>query len=208
MSRLAPTFQRVRGTFRWDAQSQRFRLASNGRFVTQAAVKRAVNRVITGAKSEIASLARQVANGSIEIGEFQIRMAAQLKSLHLASVAAARGGFPNLSAADYGRAGQVLRVQYGYLNAFAVDIETGRTSPGRIEQRANLYAAAAGGTYENTRRAAAVDVFTEERRTLHAQESCPDCIAEALKGWAPVGTLREIGDSVCQANCKCEWRFR
>lgn len=207
---IAPqTFESVRSAFRWDRKLQRYRLASSGQFVRQTAVKRALLRVVDASKDVVGRLGASVAEGSISISEWQVRMAATVKSLQLAAHAAARGGFAALTANDFGRIGSTLRFQYSRLAAFALDIERGRISAPAIEARARLYAASANATFENGRRfGAEVGEMTEERRVLGASEHCEDCVLEALRGWQPLGELREIGDSRCMANCRCSFRFR
>lgn len=55
-------------------------------------------------------------------------------------------------------------------------------------------------------------VFEAERRvhllSFHEHKPCRTCIAESEKGWQPLGTLNEIGDSECMGNCDCyfEWK--
>ena len=54
-------------------------------------------------------------------------------------------------------------------------------------------------------------VFDKERRVhLLAEDQhkyCKTCITESRKGWQPLGTLNEIGDSECMGSCDCyfEW---
>jgi len=55
-------------------------------------------------------------------------------------------------------------------------------------------------------------VFASERRvhllSFMEHKPCQTCIEESRKGWQPMGTLAEIGDSECMGNCDCyfEWR--
>ena len=55
-------------------------------------------------------------------------------------------------------------------------------------------------------------VFEAERRvhllSFHEHKPCHTCITESEKGWRPLGTLNEIGDSECMGNCDCyfEWK--
>lgn len=202
-----PTLAEIRAEFRFDKDAQRWRGAS-GRFVSERALKRALTRFADNAGAEIRGLARQLNDGEINLAEWQEATALRVKNIHLAMHAAGRGGFHNLTQADYGRLGARLRRQYGYLQRFALDIEAGRQSPAQIEYRAGLYAAGGNGVYENARRDGANEVYAEERRVLGAAEHCDVCIEEAAKGWVEAGTLRQIGDSPCRANCMCRFRFR
>lgn len=211
MSRLAPlSYEAVRTAFVWERTTQRYRLARTGRFVKRTAVKRALLKVVDGAKGELRELAARMAEGEVTIGEWQVRTARVVKSLHLAAHAAARGGFGQLTAADYGRVGAVLRFQYSRLAAFAVDAEQGRMTGPQIIARAGLYGASGNGTFEGGRRwGAEVAGKTQERRILHPAEHCAPCVEEALKGWQPIGTLLAIGEGTpCRSNCRCTFQFK
>ena len=37
---------------------------------------------------------------------------------------------------------------------------------------------------------------------------CKTCLAESNKGWQPLGSLREIGDSECQSGCDCFYMWK
>jgi hypothetical protein len=205
------TTQDVRAAFGWNAQSQRYTDLATGRFVPLADVKRAIggpNGVIVNARIEIETISEQMARGEIEIGEWQERMGQAVKNLDLATMAAGKGGVAQLTQRDYGLAGQRLRFDYERLELFARDVESGRIKGNRIVERAKLYANRRNGVYENTRRDAAQEVFSQERRTLGDAEHCSVCVEEAAKGWVEIGTLRKIGDSPCRMNCRCSFRFR
>lgn len=203
--------QDVRGAFGWNAASQRYTDLASGRFVPHAAVSRAIggpNGVIVNARIEIERLAEQVTDGTIEIGEWQERMAGAVKNLDVATMAAGKGGIAQLTQRDYGLAGQRLRFDYARLEQFARDIEAGRIRGNAIANRARLYANRRNGVFENTRRDAAAEVFTEERRVMTPGENCKTCVEQARLKWQPLGTLNKIGDSLCKMNCRCVFRFR
>jgi len=209
MSRLTTfTLERARTAFTWDAASQRYRLAASGRFVKREAVKRALLRVVDGTKGELRELARRMAEGTLPVGDWQAQAARKLKSLHLASHAAARGGFGQLTAADYGRVGSTLRFVYGRLERFAGAAARGELSGPQIEARAALYSSHAAATHENARRyGAQVAGYTLERNVLGVGESCRGCIEQTERGWVRIGELVPVGQRLCLANCRCSLRF-
>lgn len=166
--------------------------------------------VVDGTKADLRRLAARMAEGAIEISRWQRETAATLKSLHLASWAAARGGFHSLTASDYGRVGAVLAYQYRRLASFALDVEQGRMTGPQIEQRSTLYAASANGTFEGGRRyGAMLAQFTEERRVLGNSEHCPGCVEQAMLKWQPIGSLLPVGEGTpCRMQCRCSFIFR
>ena len=78
-------------------------------------------------------------------------MMQEIKMSHLANAAAAKGGWDQMSQADYGRAGQAIRAQYDYLNKFAQQVADGEQKlDGTLTRRAQMYAEAGRDTYEAT----------------------------------------------------------
>jgi hypothetical protein len=201
------TLQRVRSRFTYDAASMRYRDPS-GRFVPADRVRRALLDVVRGSKRTINALARELAGGKISVGDWQAAMETAVKDLNLAATMAAKGGPGTMTPRDFGLAGARIRFHYERIDVFARLVEDGRLSAGQITARAQLYANAGAGVYENARREAARGVMTEERRVLGNAEHCPVCVEEAAKGWQAIGTLKRLGDSPCRANCKCRFRFR
>jgi bacterioferritin-associated ferredoxin len=204
---LPRTTAEVRTLYRWDKNSLRY-IDQRGRFVKSADVRKALSDVVNANKRQIRALARQLNNGTLSVQQWQASMETAVRDLHLGATAAGKGGFGQMTQRDYGLAGQRIQFHFAKLDGFARDVEAGRISAGRVVARAELYARAGVGVYENARREAARGVMTEERRVLGAAEHCGVCVEEAAKGWQPIGTLKRLGDSPCLANCRCSYRFR
>lgn len=174
-----------------------------------AQVRTALDRFIESAGTRLQALTINLQAGQIGVAEWEAAFAVTLKRMACASAALAKGGWAQMTPADWGRVGWEVRRQYEFLHQFALDIGTGvQPLDGRLNVRANLYAQAARGIYEEVRRAIMREAgATRERRVLGISESCPDCIEYARRGWQPIGTLPRIGDSACRTNCHCtfEW---
>lgn len=204
---MAESLAALRSRYEWDATALRYR-GPRGAFVSAKAVKQAHTTYIRRSTREIERLATQAASGALPVDEWQRLTANLVKSVHLASAAVAKGGWAQMTPADFGRVGQGLRFHYGKLAKFAREIQTGRLNPGTVRQRAGMYAAAAGGVYENTRRRDAAGVFTEERNVLGKSEHCQVCKDQTARGWVAVGTLVPIGQRSCLTRCRCRYAFR
>jgi len=50
--------------------------------------------------------------------------------------------------------------------------------------------------------------YVEERSVLGIADHCDGCLAEAGKGWRPIGTLLPIGGRDCKARCRCHFEYR
>ena len=70
-------------------------------------------------------------------------MRRHIKNTHLNAIAMERGGWANMTPSDFGRAGQIIRKQYGYLRNFGREIASGKQRlDGTLGRRAQLYTAA------------------------------------------------------------------
>ena len=194
----------------WNSDAQRYIDLRTGQFVSRAQVRTALDQAIVSAKDGMRDIAQDLVDGNISLADWQTRMAQQIKLIHLASGAAAVGGWAQLTPSDYGRIGAALRQQYAYLQRFALQIENGLVPlDGRLIVRSLLYGEAGRGTFEDFARAAAQRAgMTHERRVLGAAEHCKDCVKYAGWGWKPIGTLPRIGNSQCVTNCHCTFEFR
>lgn len=200
------------GGFRWNDKLGRY-IAPNGRIVSQDDVRHAIDAAIAKADMRARALGTAFANGDITAGVFFRDMRRVVKQTHLYSAAAARGGWAQLDASDYGRVGAQVRKEFGHLNNFARDVASGkRPINGRIPFDAELYAEASRGTYD---RVQVADMrrrgMREEKNVLHRAEHCDgprSCIGERDRGWVPIGALIPLGDRKCGRRCKCTKRFR
>jgi hypothetical protein len=145
--------------------------------------------------------------------------------------ALAMAGPDDLSAADTEILNRSAQVQVDYLDKFEREIisnpppeigdadlsqvilvEPPRSVGQRIAQ-AESYGNAVWQATINTGREKVrkQNVFEKERRVHllaeHEHKYCKTCIDQSRKGWKPLGTLNEIGDSECMGSCDCyfEW---
>jgi hypothetical protein len=188
----------------------RYRDRATGKFVSELSVRGDLDKYIDAKNKGLDALTNQLRNREISLADWQLQMRAEIKSAHLNAAMVARGGRDQMTPADWGRTGRELRNQYEYLDKWAADIASGKVKlDGRANVRAQLYGDASRSTYEQNRRAvASVNGYTQERRILHAAESCVDCLEYAGLGWQPIGTLPRIGESQCRSNCRCTFEYQ
>lgn len=191
--------------YQWDGTARRFR-APSGQFVPDAGILQELDGYIASKADRMASLSTQLQSGSLDLAAWQEQMLREIKALHVNASELAHGGRAQMSQADFGRVGRVLRDQYEFLRSWSNDIASGAApNDGRLPARATLYAEAGRATFEGVRardqRAAGVRF---ERNVLHASESCSGCIAESGRGWVEIGSLVPIGSrSPCLVRCRC-----
>lgn len=191
--------------FRWNEAARRY-IRANGQFVPPTMVRRVVDAVIVSAKAHIPELAQDLLLGRLTLAEWQVEMARSLRLLHLAQGAAARGGFAQMTAADFGQVGQRLQREYRYLVRFAVDIEQRRQPlDGRFINRVQQYVESSRRTYEEVKRwsALAGGILTHEYNRLGSADHCPDCLAATAMGVRPIGEISAPGSRRCRGKCHC-----
>ena len=196
--------------YRWNEAASRY-IAENGRFVPRAIVDVALEQTIAGSQNEMVLLSERLQNGSLSVAEWRSAMGQQVKLLHTAEAALARGGWAQMTPSDWGWVGSQVKKQYQFLDKFAGQIASGKQPlNGRFFQRVRMYAAAGRGTFEEMRRRymRIHKGAAEERRLLGIAEHCDDCVEYADRSWQPVGTLPAIGQSQCLTHCKCHFEFR
>jgi hypothetical protein len=194
--------------YRWDARVGRY-VDARGRFVSRAFVRAELDRAIESATQRMAPLSESLRDGNISLADWIIEMRRDIKQVQLYSAAAAKGGWAQMSQADYGRVGQLVREQYRFLEGFGNDIAAGLPLDGRFLRRVALYAGAGRRTFHKVEQfemeARAMD---EERSVLNPADHCDECVAEAAKGWQPLGSIVPIGERTCKGGCKCDMEFR
>jgi hypothetical protein len=198
-------------TYTWDERAGRYR-GPGGRFVAQEEVHRALNEVIDQSAKEMKAAALLFREGDLSLSEWQLLMEREIKNTHLASAAAAVGGWAQMTQSDYGRVGAEIKAQYQYLRGFVQDIQQGITLDGRFINRVGLYIEAGRATlalFEKLRNKARG--MSEERNLLGVAEHCTgagSCTEQTGLGWVPIGTLLPIGQRLCRVKCKCAIEYR
>ncbi len=147
-----------------------------------------------------------------------------LKELTVAGAMALKGNEPLTNAELYALDRQTKK-QYEYLDKFEREVVSNPPreiadlssviiiagpppmTPGQFIARAESYGNSVWEVQNVGREVARrSEVFSAERR-VHAKppghHECRTCIEQSARGWQPVGTLLEIGDSECMGNCDC-----
>lgn len=196
--------------FTWNERSQRYRNSATGRFVPRSQVRAALDIALDRSRNEVARVSRELVNGRLSLADWQLQVAREIKNMHLAGAALAKGGWAQMTASDFGRVGAICKREYGFLATFAQQIKSGEQRlDGSLVARANLYAQAPRGTYHAIEeRGMMAQGKTECRNELGPADHCEGCLAETAKGWVIIGELTPIGSRQCLANCRCSLSYR
>lgn len=185
--------------------------APNGRIMSQANVREALDGYVDASQNVSRDFGLLLRDGNISLADWQMQMRAHIKDVHLAAAAAQRGGWDNMTQADFGRVGQRIRFQYERLDNFAKQIADG-TQPlnGTFLVRANMYTEASIATFDRFQtNAFAVVGYDEEASFLEpGVKHCGLCESEAARGFVSIGTLIPIGERTCLTRDRCTKKFR
>jgi hypothetical protein len=203
-----PSYKDARSRYKWNDTAGRYR-GPDGRFISFSRVRFVLDDVIDGNERDMVNLAMSLREGRITVTEFQRQMRGYLKDIHVSSGALAKGGWAQLSHADLGRIGVRVKEQYKYLDNFAGELARADVFDGNLVRRTRLYAQSGRITYHRIQREEMRKRgYTEEKNVLAQVEHCKECVAEAKRGWVPIGTLSLIGTRICKSNDRCYIEYR
>ena len=189
--------------------SGRYRDTLTGRFVPSATVRRELDRYLDASDDAARALARALRNREVSRADWELGMRRLIKNTHLNAVALERGGWANMRPQDYGRAGQIIREQYGYLKQFGLDIASGKQRiDGTLDFRAKLYTEAGRNSMYRSMHANMKAEITHVQSVLHARDNCRGCLDLAGR-WFRIGdpAYKLPGNRDCLHNCRCSENF-
>jgi hypothetical protein len=193
--------------YRWNETARRY-IDARGRFVSQATIRAELDVALKSASVRVRALAEQLVAGEITVPEWEIGMRQISKEVHVYSATAARGGFAQLTQADYGRIGRVVRGEYAWIRNLRTEITEAKKVPPRFLSRVQLYTQAGRETYHKVERQVELEKGNTLERNVLAREAVhcrgpSSCPHQTERGWVVVGQLIPIGQRNCFRNCKC-----
>jgi hypothetical protein len=197
--------------YTWDPAAQQYR-GPNGRFVSRSDVLDALNKALDKEMAKVKELAQALRMGRTSLMTWRQGMRDAIKNIHLFSASLAKGGWAQLTQADYGRVGQVVRGEYGYLESFAQGIADGKVDlDSWFTERSTMYAEAGWDTYFQIETAARKEAgFKYESNVLSPVENCTganSCVEETARGRVRIGKLIPIGRRRCLRRCRCHKEY-
>lgn len=198
--------------YRWEPNvgaSGRYRDISTGRYVPGKVVRSELDAYLSASDNVTTALAQQLRGRGVSLADWELAMRREVKRSHLNAITLERGGWANMRAADFGRAGQIIREQYGYLKGFAADIASGKQRlDGTLDRRAKLYTQAGRESFYKSKAANMTEGVTHVRSVRHAEDSCDECIELDGKVFEiDDSSFKLPGDRQCSKNCKCSLEY-
>lgn len=192
--------------YTYSRPAARYRDTATGKFVSRARITSLLEQNVNHAEDRLSQLIQSVFSKEMAPGPAQVMIRDELRRLTLSNAALGKGGIDRLTWADYGRAGRQLRDSYQRMSNLVSDVEKGRATLPQALNRVQGYVLEARQQFFIAEREALRQSGGqfEERRRLHANESCADCMSYAGMGWQPFGTLPLPGQlSRCRVFCRC-----
>lgn len=205
--------------YAWDQRMRRGRGAyidlASGRMVGQKDVEGLLRDVIDVSEQAMREFGRMAAQGEMTPQEFYEAMRASSRLAMNAAAALSKGGWAQMSQADWGRNGWLLRQQYEYLAGMTAELATeqtpagtrGRLTPEQAQARAMLYTDAAWGRFWELEDEKAFRVPGAECRvqTIGDDRVCEICRGEEEKGYRPVAETPALP---IHLGCRCKKLYR
>ena len=166
----------------WAPGAHVYRNTATGRFMGHTEMLALRDTFADAMMTKSGELARRLSAGDIDLATWQKSMRTDLKTSYIDQYVLGRGGRSQMTQADWGRVGQQLKEQYGYLGNFARDIANGNMSEAQIAARAQLYHNSSVQAFE-----------------LGHARSYGDLKLPAYPG---------DGSTACRVNCRCSWNIQ
>jgi hypothetical protein len=207
MPRISGTKVHLPG-YAWDTKLHNYVDLSSGRMVKRAAVNDLLSDAIDARAQTMGNLAKMAQNGSLTQREFYEGMRNEVREAYNASAALGKGGWAQMTPADWGTNGQKLREEYANLQKFAQDLADGLVSEKQAVARAKLYADSAYQRYWELWQAQQRELGNDEEKfeTVGDERVCPICTGYEAQGWQPLGTFPTPGTP--HLGCRCSKAFR
>src|SRR5947209_5728652 len=95
--------------------------------------------LLQSSDARIRALADQLADGNINVGDWEREMRDAIKILYGVQYVFGRGGLNAMQPEDWTRLGELVKQQHQFLGSFASDVAAGKLSVPKLRVRADLY---------------------------------------------------------------------
>lgn len=202
--------------WRWDGAINRYRDLDSGRFLSREKALTWVDASIRASDGFGDTMAGLVSNGRIAPFDWLAGFRQELKEEHIRQYLLGRGGLEQMTQADWGSVGGMLREQYRYLDGFYREILDGNLSEAQIAARCRMYTNSAREAFERAQARVARDSGMDEVIWIvdASAENCEDCLDFASLGWQPAaddpygGAIPGSGATKCLTSCLCVLDYR
>jgi hypothetical protein len=173
--------------WRWNETAHRYQDAETGRFISHTYALGLIQESIRQAIFATDTLAGYVSAGQIAIPDWTQLMRTEIKNEYIRQYLAGIGGRSQMTQADWGKIGNLLKNQYSRLDSFAASLPG--MSEAQIRVRAAMYSESAGQAYEmaHAKVAKGWGADTAAWFVDPSLENCDVCLERQRMGPRPIG---------------------
>lgn len=119
--------------WRWNEDAKRYQNTSTGKFLPQKRAQEYVEESIIASSAVTATLASMVRGDPPKLSSlgWKDAMRQEIKDEYIRQYLLGRGGISQMTQADWGSIGGMLKKQYTYLERFGNEVDLGRLSEAR-----------------------------------------------------------------------------
>ena len=192
-------------TWYWDADQYRY-VTETGTLFSKTRMAGMVNQSIDLSANFTNTLTERLINGDITRAQFSSLLREELKGEYIRQYLLGRGGYAQMSQADWGSIGGSLAEQYRYIDGFIDAILSGDLTAKELASRSRMYSNSSREAYSRARdRTMVAWGADEEGWYTTSGNSCVNCVDYEGEGFMPMGYFPEPcdGTTVCLTNCRC-----
>lgn len=192
--------------YAWNDKLHNYVDGSTGRMVKRNDINDLLREVTQGSEKRLQNYGMMAADAQMTPRQFYEAMQQEIKLLTNSNAALAKGGWAQMTPADWGRNGYQLRQEYANLRQFAQEIADGTLSGAQIEARAKLYANTTYARYWEIRTEQETAAGKQEERLVTSKDDrvCEECLAQEAMGWQPIGSY----NPPIHAGCRCDVEYQ
>jgi len=186
----------------------RYRNLSTGRIVANSDIENLLRDRVAQAERQMQTWAEQYARGDMTGRTFYELMQREIKLTTNANAALAKGGWAQMTPADWGANGAHLRKEYGYLRDFVAAVERGELTQAQIAARAASYSNNTYARYWQIKNQIGKEHGRTQKRliTVGDDRVCPVCRDMAGDGWIDINNGSY--DPPVHPACRCGLEYR
>ncbi len=195
--------------FYWNAKAGRYRRGN--RFVSGEEVQRAVDTFLeTQGENANAALFELLREGIINVKEAQQSGERLIAIAHVAAAMAGKGGRDQMTNADRGKVGAIVKRELGFWRDRMKSIAAGQPLDGRVKQSFGAFMLSAFNTFdqfdgdEMAKRGFDEEAYVLDDGAHHCKTGAlPSCPSVEARGFVKRGTLPKRGGCACRFRCRC-----
>lgn len=193
---------------KWNPSKATYQTAK-GKEIPYESVRGSIEKVAADTSAKLRNLTQQFVDKKIDLPSWSTQSEALIRKSLISSGQIAAGGKAQLSASLNGKLGSIVKFHLGKFRDMGLARERGEVSDAQLLARADMYADATVGTYEQIHHKVKSDAgYKQVKNILGSGESCSECLAITALGYMPTAKFKPPGTRKCMSRCKCGSHYK